>query len=65
MHGVSHSLGLDVHDVVDRNLPFCENMVITIEPGIYVREEKVGIRLEDDVVVKDWGCEVLSEEVKK
>ena len=65
MHGVSHSLGLDVHDVVDRNLPFCENMVITIEPGIYVREEKIGIRLEDDVVVKDWGCEVLSEEVKK
>ena len=65
MHGVSHSLGLDVHDVVDRNLPFCENMVITIEPGIYVREEKIGIRLEDDVVVKDWGYEVLSEEVKK
>ncbi len=61
MHGVSHSLGLDVHDLCDRKLPFCENMVITIEPGIYVQDEGIGIRFEDDVVVKEGVCEVLTE----
>jgi Xaa-Pro aminopeptidase len=61
MHGVSHSLGLDVHDLCDRKLPFCENMVITIEPGIYVQDEGVGVRIEDDVVVKGGCCEVLTE----
>lgn len=51
MHGTSHHLGLDVHDVAPPNEPFAEGMVLTIEPGIYIREEGLGIRLENDVVI--------------
>lgn len=55
MHGTSHSLGLDVHDVTSSNPIFVENMVVTVEPGIYLPEEGFGIRLENDVVVKASG----------
>ncbi len=51
MHGTSHHLGLDVHDVCPPHEPFAEGMVFTIEPGIYIREESMGIRLENDVVI--------------
>jgi len=51
-HGVSHHLGLDTHDYGDLNDPIEENMVFTVEPGIYLQDEKFGIRLEDDVVVQ-------------
>ncbi len=58
-HGTSHSLGLDVHDPLpDRTLR--AGMVITLEPGIYIKEEKLGIRLEDDVLVTETGFKVLS-----
>ena len=51
MHGTSHSLGLDVHDVGSFETPIREGMVFTCEPGIYILEEELGIRLENDVLV--------------
>ena len=51
MHGVAHHLGLDVHDVWDKYKPFQEGMVLTCEPGIYIQEEGLGIRLENNLVI--------------
>ncbi len=53
MHGTSHHIGLDVHDVGAKRQPLKEGMVLTCEPGIYIREEGIGVRLENDVVVTD------------
>ncbi|MFN5416182.1 MAG: aminopeptidase P N-terminal domain-containing protein [Flavobacteriia bacterium] len=55
MHGTSHFLGLDTHDVGLWNQPISEGMVFTCEPGIYIPEENLGIRLEDDLVVTNSG----------
>jgi Xaa-Pro aminopeptidase len=55
MHGTSHALGLDVHDVFNRNEKFKEGMVFTCEPGIYIREEALGIRLENDILITKKG----------
>jgi Xaa-Pro aminopeptidase len=60
IHGVSHWLGMRVHDVGDGRRPLEPGMVLTVEPGIYLPEENLGVRIEDDVLVTEDGCEVLS-----
>ena len=59
-HGVSHHLGLDVHDPGDRNRPLEPGMVVTVEPGIYIPEENLGVRIEDDVLVTKDGYKLLT-----
>ncbi len=60
IHGLSHWLGMRVHDVGDYSTPLAPGMVFTIEPGIYIEAEELGVRIEDDVLVTDTGAEILS-----
>jgi Xaa-Pro aminopeptidase len=65
IHGISHYIGLDVHDPGDRTLPLQPGMVISAEPGIYIPEENIGIRIEDDVLVTPDGHKVLTERLPR
>ena len=64
-HGVSHHLGLDTHDVGGRGAKLTPGCVITVEPGLYIAEEGIGIRIEDDALVTEDGCINLSSEIIK
>lgn len=60
MHGVSHHLGIDVHDVTVEGVKLAPGSVITDEPGLYIDEWEIGIRIEDDLLITEDGCEILS-----
>jgi len=59
-HGLSHHVGLDVHDPAEPGVELKPGMVITIEPGIYIPEENIGVRIEDTILVTENGCKILS-----
>jgi Xaa-Pro aminopeptidase len=65
VHGLSHWLGMDVHDVGRIETPLVPGMVLTIEPGIYLPDERLGVRIEDDILVTAAGAEVLSAAIPK
>jgi Xaa-Pro aminopeptidase len=65
IHYTSHHLGVEVHDAADYGIPLAPGMVITVEPGIYLPDEEIGIRIEDDVLVTVDGYRVLTESVPK
>ncbi len=64
-HSVSHHLGIDTHDTSIREKPLQTNNVITVEPGLYFKQYGIGVRIEDDVVIRGGKAEVLSLNVKK
>ncbi len=64
MHSVSHHLGLDVHDVTGPETEVLQpGMILTDEPGLYIDEEAIGIRIEDDLLITEDGCECLSQDI--
>ena len=65
IHGLGHNIGLNVHDPGDSCKPLQPGMVVTVEPGIYIPEENLGVRIEDDVLVTETGYELLSRKLTR
>src|SRR6266481_1803397 len=65
IHGLGHNIGLDVHDPGDSCKPLVPGQVVTVEPGIYIPEENLGVRIEDDLLITDTGFEFLSERLPR
>jgi Xaa-Pro aminopeptidase len=65
IHGLGHGIGLDVHDPGDYCAPFEPGMVVTVEPGVYLPEENLGVRIEDDVLITETGYKFLSERLPR
>ena len=65
MHSIGHQLGMDTHDLGSRDSVLLPGMVITIEPGIYIKEEGIGVRIEDDILVTEDGYHNLSHMIPK
>ncbi len=65
IHSTSHHLGLAVHDLSDAWMPLAPGMVITVEPGIYLRDLEIGVRIEDDVLVTEKGHKILSAQIPR
>ena len=63
-HGVSHHIGLDCHDLCDYT-PLKPGCIVSVEPGLYIKEEGIGIRIEDDALITEDGCINLSERIIK
>ena len=64
-HGVSHMLGLETHDVTLNHYVLEAGNVITVEPGLYLEDEGIGIRIEDDILITEDGCVNLSKDIIK
>ena len=64
-HGLSHHIGLDVHDPADYDVPLAPGMIMSNEPGVYLPDEGFGIRIEDDLLITEDGCEDLSAAIPK
>jgi Xaa-Pro aminopeptidase len=65
IHGLGHNIGLNVHDPGDYCKPLQPGMVVTMEPGIYIPEENLGVRIEDDVLITETGYKLLSERLPR
>ncbi len=65
MHSVGHHLGMAAHDVGPHDTPLEEGNVITVEPGIYIPKEKIGVRIEDDILITKTGFKNLSSRIPK